>query len=782
MAEARSAVLEPRVEYIEEGREPGKDFVRALTKSVRRRFFRTRNLIRNGMWPTSIWNLGLTVGLLSLCLIGDWSFVQPINRLLWALADFLHIHPGIPFGIRIILVTFSMGFLFFLVLLHVRRYTLRVLLSYRGWMYERPHSQSWRTVFWAVVVMLWRGYSPITYSYQQSLPRMPVPPLKASLARFLGSIEPLYDEEKFKELKSQAEDFEKTLGPKLQKILQLKSWWAQNYVTDWWEKYVYLMGRSPIAINSNYYALDQSYWTPTKRQVSRAAVVVYQFVRFKRLLDREEVPPLLIRNTIPLCMNQYERAFSTTRIPGEDIDELVHYDSAVSKHIIVKAKGLLYKLDMFDSLGAPLAVQHLEHQLQWILDDATKQYDEVGEIDKAVSALTGLNRTEWHRIRKKHFRSGINKESIDVIEKAIMFVILDDISIDGMSNRGKYLLHGDGTTFWFDKSLNLCFFTDGRLGMNVEHAWGDAPVMAHISEYVMTNEVIEEIRYTSEGYAIPERTQRVHMMRQPLRLLWDINEELGTKITQAVEHNRVNNDDLDLCVRDHSSYGKGLMKKLKVSPDAYIQLALQLAYYRDAGKLTLVYESSMTRLYLHGRTETVRSLTKESYAFVKAFSDSSTPPDVVKALLRKACDVHQGLYRDAMNGKGLDRHMFALYVACKGSGNESEFLHNAMTIPWTLSTSQQPQQQIAGTPDCNLPLYANKVCPGGGFGPVSDDGYGVSYMIPGDKKVFFHVSSKKKAPQTDSKRFMDLLFEALDDMRKLFAGPPVEENGHVGKS
>ena len=38
-------------------------------------------------------------------------------------------------------------------------------------------------------------------------------------------------------------------GPKLQRYLVLKSWYATNYVTDWWEKYVYLIGRSPIVIN-----------------------------------------------------------------------------------------------------------------------------------------------------------------------------------------------------------------------------------------------------------------------------------------------------------------------------------------------------------------------------------------------------------------------------------------------------------------------------------------------------------------------------------------------------
>ena len=54
-----------------------------------------------------------------------------------------------------------------------------------------------------------------------------------------------------------------------------------------------------------------------------------------------------------------------------------------------------------------------------------------------------------------------------------------------------------------------------------------------------------------------------------------------------------------------------------MSPDAFIQLALQLAYFKDSdGKCALTYESSMTRLYLHGRTETVRSLTQEVKEFV----------------------------------------------------------------------------------------------------------------------------------------------------------------------
>ena len=44
-------------------------------------------------------------------------------------------------------------------------------------------------------------------------------------------------------------------------------------------------------------------------------------------------------------------------------------------------------------------------------------------------------------------------------------------------------------------------------------------------------------------------------------------------------------------------YGKGFIKKQKCGPDAWIQMALQLAYFRDQGGFALTYESASTRLF-----------------------------------------------------------------------------------------------------------------------------------------------------------------------------------------
>lgn len=58
------------------------------------------------------------------------------------------------------------------------------------------------------------------------------------------------------------------------------------------------------------------------------------------------------------------------------------------------------------------------------------------------------------------------------------------------------------------------------------------------------------------------------------------------------------------------------------------------------------------------------------------------------ALMKKAADVHQINCRNAMTGKGIDRHLFCLYVVSKYLEVDSPFLSEVLSEPWRLSTSQ----------------------------------------------------------------------------------------------
>ena len=52
--------------------------------------------------------------------------------------------------------------------------------------------------------------------------------------------------------------------------------------------------------------------------------------------------------------------------------------------------------------------------------------------------------------------------------------------------------------------------------------------------------------------------------------------------------------------------------------------------------------------------------------YFRAFFDKKKSAQEKITLLKRACDIHQNQYRDAMNGKAIDRHLFALYVVSKG--------------------------------------------------------------------------------------------------------------------
>uniref|UniRef100_A0AAQ6A2P0 carnitine O-palmitoyltransferase n=1 Tax=Amphiprion ocellaris TaxID=80972 RepID=A0AAQ6A2P0_AMPOC len=591
----------------------------------------------------------------------------------------------------------------------IMRNVLKSLLSWHGWMHARHGSVSWSTRVW----MVFSGRKPMLYSFQNSLPRLPVPSVKDTCRRYLESVRPLMDDEQFERMKGLAKDFEKNLGPRLQWYLKLKSWWASNYVSDWWEEYIYLRGRGPIMVNSNYYAMDFLYVFPTSIQAARAGNAIHAIMLYRRKLDRAQIKPLMLLHTIPMCSAQYERMFNTSRVPGVDTDTLQHMNE--SKHIAVYHKGRFYKVWMFYD-GRLLLPREIEQQMERILADTS----EPSPGEEKLAALTAGER--W--AREMYFSRGKNKLSLDAIEKAAFVVTLDDTEqrykeanpVKSLDSYAKSLLHGKCYDRWFDKSFNLIVFKNGTMGLNAEHSWADAPIVGHLWEHVLSMDPLK-LGYNEDGHC---RGAPHPNLPGPQRLQWEIPAECQEVIEASLTVARTLADDVDSHIFPFSDFGKGLIKKCRTSPDAFIQIALQLAHYRDKGKFCLTYEASMTRLFREGRTETVRSCTMETCAFVRSMIRDET-------LLKQAAEKHQNMYRLAMTGGGIDRHLFCLYVVSKYLGEDSAFLKE-----------------------------------------VADDGYGVSYIIVGDNLINFHISSKHSSPETDSHRFGGNIRQAMVDILALF--------------
>ncbi|XP_042130560.1 palmitoyl thioesterase CPT1C isoform X2 [Peromyscus maniculatus bairdii] len=641
--------------------------------------------------------------------------------------------------------------------LHV---ALRLLLSHHGWLLEPHGTMSSPTKTWLALVRIFSGRHPRLFSFQRALPRQPVPTAQESVRKYLESVRPVLGDDAFDRAAALASDFLRLQAPRLQLYLRLKSWCASNYVSDWWEEFVYLRSRGSLMVNSTYYMMDFLYVTPTPLQAARAGNAVHALLLYRHLLNQQEIPPTLLMGMRPLCSAQFERIFNTTRVPGVEKDYLRHLQD--SRHVAVFHRGRFFRVGTHSSNGL-LSPRALEQQFQEILDDPSPACP----LEEHLAALTAAPRSMWAQVResvKTHAAA-----ALEAVEGAAFFVSLDSepagltredpaASLDAYAHA---LLAGRGHDRWFDKSFTLIVFSNGKLGLSVEHSWADCPVSGHMWEFTLATECFQ-LGYAADGHC---KGQPDPALPQPQRLQWDLPEEIHPSISLALRGAKTLSGNVDCHVFPFSHFGKSFIKRCHVSSDSFIQLVLQLAHFRDRGQFCLTYESAMSRLFLEGRTETVRSCTREACHFVRAMEDKEKTDQQCLALFRVAVDKHQALLKAAMSGQGIDRHLFALYITSRLLHMQSPFLTQVQSQQWPLSTSQIPVQQMHLFDVHDYPDYVSS---GGGFGPATDHGYGISYIFMGENMITFHISSKKSSTKTDSHRLGQHIEDALLDVASLF--------------
>ena len=96
------------------------------------------------------------------------------------------------------------------------------------------------------------------------------------------------------------------------------------------------------------------------------------------------------------------------------------------------------------------------------------------------------------------------------------------------------------------------------------------------------------------------------------------------------------------------------------SPDSFVQLSMQLAHYRLYGKIVSQYEPVLTKGFYHGRTEAMRTATELAASFCKTWTNPSSTDEKKLEALREATVYHSAGIKNALSGKGIERHLFAL--------------------------------------------------------------------------------------------------------------------------
>jgi carnitine O-palmitoyltransferase 2 len=177
-------------------------------------------------------------------------------------------------------------------------------------------------------------------------------------------------------------------------------------------------------------------------------------------------------------MSQYDRLFSSTRIPKSDSDILVTNADNV-RHIVVIKRGHYYKVNILDKNGELYSAEKIASIMKYLSDDLNEE-----ENKYPFGYFTADKRDRWATIREQiESFSDHNKRLFKEIDSSIMVICLDEDDPSKLNKSlskeklakyvaGQYLCY-NASNRWYDKSFNMIMLSDGTLGLHCEHAWGD---------------------------------------------------------------------------------------------------------------------------------------------------------------------------------------------------------------------------------------------------------------------------------------------------------------------
>jgi len=582
---------------------------------------------------------------------------------------------------------------------------------------------------------------------------------------------------------------------------------------------------NPVVLNLNPFFLLEDDPTPARNnQVTRAASLVISALSFVRAVRKEELPPDTIKGT-PLDMYQYSRLFGTARVPTENGCHIGQDDGA--KHVVVLCRGQFYWFDVLDDNNDLIMTEKdMAVNLQVIVDDA--QHTPIQDAAKgALGVLSTENRKVWAGLRDVLTREedSNNAECLNTVDSALFLLCLDYTEpqtsselcgnmLCGTSEVVKGVQIGTCTNRWYDK-LQIIVCKNGSAGINFEHTGVDGHTVLRMASDVYTDTILRFAKsingqapslWTSTS---PDPSKRDpesfgNVSTTPHKLEWDMVPELSTALRFAETRLADLIQQNEFQTLDFQAYGKNFIISMGFSPDAFVQMAFQAAYYGLYGRVECTYEPAMTKMFLHGRTDAIRSVTTESVNFVQTFWAENPPAQKVEAL-KKAAQRHTAVTRDCSKALGQDRHLYALFCVWQRALDEdgAEAASAGMSSNGYSSDAGSAPTSPVGSPKRDSPLdSANGPANGGspvpqapqampaifadsgwdkinntilstsncgnpslrqfGFGPTSGDGFGLGYIIK-DDSISICASSKHR----QTKRYVDAIEAYFLEIRRL---------------
>ncbi|XP_047454810.1 peroxisomal carnitine O-octanoyltransferase [Mugil cephalus] len=594
-----------------------------------------------------------------------------------------------------------------------------------------------------------------TFQYQNTLPPLPVPSLESSLSKYLDAVRPFASEEEFKATVDIVRKFQQGAGKDLHQKLLQRARTRRNWLEDWWLDAAYLELRIPSQLNVNF-AGPAPYlehcWPPAEgTELQRASVSTWHTLQYWNMIHTERLAPQKAGKTV-LDMDQFRMLFCTSKVPGVKKDTIHNYfkterEGPCPSHLVVMCRGRIFTFDaLYD--GQILTPPELLRQLSYVKERCDREPEGDG-----VGALTTEERTRWAKARE-HLISidPHNKTILETIQSSLFVISLDGTkpysSPENYTNMTLEALTGDPTIRWGDKSYNSIVFADGTFGSTCDHAPYDAMVLVSLCWYVD-----QQLKATEGKW---KGTDVIRPVPLPEELVFTVDEKACSDISHAKQQYMEAIQDLQLVCYAFTAFGKVAIKQRKLHPDTFVQLAMQLAYYRLHKRPGSCYETAMTRKFYHGRTETMRPCTQEAVNWCKAMTDPTCDASSKRKAMLQAFSKHNTLMADAQEGKGFDRHLFGLYLIAKEEGRPTPELY----MDPLYSRSGGGGNFVLSS---SLVGYTTVL---GAVAPMVPHGYGFFYRIR-DDRIVISISSWKSSRQTDPPSLFNNFSSSMHEMLHL---------------
>jgi carnitine O-acetyltransferase len=592
-----------------------------------------------------------------------------------------------------------------------------------------------------------------TFGNEDRLPRVPLPTLMESCQRFVAWCAPLLTADELVATETAVVSFLRPDGPGRKLHAALEEYNASAGVHSWLDTfwpYRYLGRRDRIALNANFFFLFKDSDQP---QLERAAGLIAGAVNYKLQLDDERIPPVIQRGQV-LSMEQNKFLFSTTRIPGAVQDTVRAPYSAQwpgpspARHIVVFFRGNMFRMDVLGADGRPYSLDDIVAGLSAVMKAGATR----AAPDASVGHLTTKARAEWAASRQALLACHpANKDALDEVETALFCLCLEDFVPEDTREACDHLLHGDSGSRWFDKAVSLIVFADGRAGINVEHCGLDGTTILSFIDMLLSEPAqVHSQQSGAQSQGVPNVAAIELVLDDDLRA--DV-QAAGTAFAAYGAGTATTTVSFE-------GFGADGAKKLRMSPDAFVQMAYQLAHKRAKGFVGATYESIATRQYQHGRTEAMRVVTPEVVRFVAAMDDPDADAAARRAAFRTAADMHVRRAKECQAGQAPEQHLWELALIQKRRGAELGVPEQPAlyeTPGWL--TMRDDYLSTSSTPSVNV-QYS-------GFGSTSSRCIGVGYVLLPDRFNLYLSTPRPVADQMFV--FADKLREAVDELSELLA-------------